>query len=369
MSTRRPATDELEVSVFGPGLGECIVVHLGEDEWLVVDSCRDPDSRRPAALQYLERLGVDVASRVKLVVVTHWHDDHMLGAAEVFRSALESRFCCSTALRRDEFWTLVASRDQLVMKGSATGIDEFAAILETLEARRAPGVRAASVGPGWAMADRTLYRREAGEHAPACEVQALSPSDAASTRAFRGLAELMPAIGQPKRAAVSVAPNEASVVLLVSLGTTQALLGADLETGSNPTSGWHAIVASTTRSTSEAKIFKVAYHGSPNADHDGIWTTLLDGEPVAVLTPFLRGGVVRPTAADLERIRTRTPHAYSAGRPRPGAPIPRHKAVERTLRERSIVVRPRTGRLGHVRVRQRDGEEPVVEMFGDAFAL
>ena len=35
--TRPPAPDELEVSLFGRGVGECAVVHLGSGEWLVVD--------------------------------------------------------------------------------------------------------------------------------------------------------------------------------------------------------------------------------------------------------------------------------------------------------------------------------------------
>jgi len=56
-----PAVDELEVSVFGPGVGECVLVHFGEGEWMVVDSCLDRATSRPAALDYLTELGVDVA--------------------------------------------------------------------------------------------------------------------------------------------------------------------------------------------------------------------------------------------------------------------------------------------------------------------
>jgi len=33
--------DEIEVSVFGPGYGESILVHLGAGKWVIVDSCRD----------------------------------------------------------------------------------------------------------------------------------------------------------------------------------------------------------------------------------------------------------------------------------------------------------------------------------------
>ena len=45
-----PSPDELEISLFGPGRGECVVVHLGNNDWLVVDSCLDNTSSQPVAL-------------------------------------------------------------------------------------------------------------------------------------------------------------------------------------------------------------------------------------------------------------------------------------------------------------------------------
>ena len=62
--TQPPCHDELEVSIFGPGIGESVVVHLGYGDWIVVDSCLNPRTRLPAALEYplptpkdLRRLG------------------------------------------------------------------------------------------------------------------------------------------------------------------------------------------------------------------------------------------------------------------------------------------------------------------------
>jgi len=60
-----PAADEIEVTLFGPGYGEAIAVHLGEGVWLLVDSCVDPDSKAPASGTYLEGFGVD-PSQVRL---------------------------------------------------------------------------------------------------------------------------------------------------------------------------------------------------------------------------------------------------------------------------------------------------------------
>ena len=65
-----PRPDEIEVSLLGPGYGESVVVHLGDGEWMVVDSCTGRDGE-PAALKYLDRIGVDPGSAVRMIVATH----------------------------------------------------------------------------------------------------------------------------------------------------------------------------------------------------------------------------------------------------------------------------------------------------------
>src|SRR4051812_1212421 len=104
-----PEPDELEVSLFGPGVGECVVVHIGAGEWLVVDSCIDPSTRKPVALDYLTAMNVDVSRMVKLVVVTHWHDDHMRGVSALFSRAESAKFVCSSVLQVEEFQTVIAA--------------------------------------------------------------------------------------------------------------------------------------------------------------------------------------------------------------------------------------------------------------------
>jgi len=51
-----PAADEIEVTLFGPGYGEAIAVHLGEGAWLLVDSCIDPESKAPPQERTSNRL-------------------------------------------------------------------------------------------------------------------------------------------------------------------------------------------------------------------------------------------------------------------------------------------------------------------------
>ena len=77
-----PKSDEFEVTVFGPGYGEAIAVHLGEQNWMLVDSCLDPETKKPAAESYLSQLGV-TPSAVRVIVASHWHDDHVKGLSRL----------------------------------------------------------------------------------------------------------------------------------------------------------------------------------------------------------------------------------------------------------------------------------------------
>ena len=84
MCNNPPATDQIEVSVFGPGVGEAIVVHIGDGKWVVVDSAIDKYGALP--IQYLEKLGVVLKEDVVYVVATHWHSDHIAGLSDILAS-------------------------------------------------------------------------------------------------------------------------------------------------------------------------------------------------------------------------------------------------------------------------------------------
>ena len=100
-----PAPDELEISCFGPGFGECIVVHVGEGKWVVVDSCVESGERdkRPVAERYLRALNVRLESDVILIVATHWHSDHICGLGRLVDLCSGAEFSCANALLQNEF--------------------------------------------------------------------------------------------------------------------------------------------------------------------------------------------------------------------------------------------------------------------------
>ncbi|HAS16681.1 MAG: hypothetical protein A2035_06355 [Nitrospirae bacterium GWA2_42_11] len=76
-----PKSDQIEVTLIGPGYGETILIHLGNNKWVVVDSCIDSRTSEPAALSYLQSIGINPETSVVLIIATHWHDDHVRGSS------------------------------------------------------------------------------------------------------------------------------------------------------------------------------------------------------------------------------------------------------------------------------------------------
>jgi hypothetical protein len=341
-----PGASQLEISVFGPGTGECVLVHIGDGDWIVVDSCIDRRTRRPVALDYLNSLRVDVASRVKLVVATHWHDDHIRGLSDVLLAAESARFVNSAAYDFQQLLRLVALGNRMASPASATR--EYDRIAELLDHRRHAGLKHEAVGPIPALANKKILALTQGDRSVAAEIIALSPSDAAYYLAKEELGAALSAV-QGGRRPVTQGPNQLSIVLWLKVGALDVLLGADMEHVSEPTRGWLAITRSNERPAGRADFFKVPHHGSHNADCSECWTKLLSPDPIAILTPYAPSRL--PTQTDIKRICMRSSSAYSTsdyatyGLPR------RDNAVERTMRGMAISRRALAGQMGHVRLR------------------
>jgi glyoxylase-like metal-dependent hydrolase (beta-lactamase superfamily II) len=210
-----PATDEVEVCLFGPGKGESVLVHLCNDNWLVVDSCLDAD-QRPAALSYLDAIGVSPQS-IQLIVATHWHDDHIGGLAEIVSRVPLARFVCSQALKTPEFLKLVAAADWKPEIHATSGVHEFAKVLDAM---RLTG----RSGPEWAIESRTLLTGSAPDRV----VMALSPSDESVTEAWMEVGQLLRQQEQGRLAVPRPSRNPGAVVLHVRVGDTTMLLCSDL---------------------------------------------------------------------------------------------------------------------------------------------
>ncbi len=335
---------------------------------MVVDSCIDWRTQRPAALDYLKALNVSIAERVKLLVITHWHNDHMRGASAILQEAKSAQLFCSAALDVPEFYQIVQA--QVSDAAVSSYVPEFATMLNILRDRN-PGARPGTFGPEWVMEDRRIYYRQKAGGCPPIQVFALSPSSATMNIARLELAPFLPEYKRPARPArrpVGISPNRLAVALWVEFGDTPILLGSDLEESGNATMGWQAVVNSPRRPAGRACTFKVAHHGSNDAHNDDVWGQMLVEDPVALIAPYAAGKTPRPSTGDVARIKSKTMRAYCTAPPTGFKPPRRDSAVERLVGYRLRAV---AGPMGHIRLRWRASGAPPLrpELFGPAHLL
>ncbi len=305
MRNHPPAQDEFELSIIGPGRGETIVIHLGDNEWAVVDSCIAKGSKTAAAVEYLDTLGVGSTERIRLVVATHWHDDHIRGLSGVLKRAANARFGCSVALKEDEFLTLVGLAAESI--DGIEGVAELTAILEQLSSRQADGQPPQLVTPQYAIENRELLNLNDPGRAFPLKIRALSPSDATVHLALQDIAALIPREGDPPNGIPSSASaNHSSVVLWVEAAQHRILLGADLEHVADQ--------VRVVRRDSGPRRSGVgwspegpSHHGSEGADCPDMWERMLAPQLcLALLAPF-NGGKWLPSRKDQDRLSLRTP--------------------------------------------------------------
>lgn len=340
-----PQANELELSLFGPGIGECVIIHLGNGDWMVVDSCGGSDRQHPVALEYFEGMGVDVGRQVKLIVVTHWHDDHIRGMAQLVRYAESARFACSAALRCEEFFRLVSAGSEVSLIEHSSGISEFSEVLEILNRRT--GSKYPKGPDHWAMEGNRLYI----DIERKVEAWALSPSSQTITDSKWAISSMIPMPGEPIRRFFQTGPNDLSVAILLLFPGFNMLLGADLEKGYDEKRGWKSVINSGVNPKQKSQVYKVAHHGSMGASLDDIWTKLLVNQAYAILTPYARGRKPLPSSEDVIRMKRFTSSLYCTAWPATKSPPRRDSTVERTINEMVRTHRAIRKRPGHIRIR------------------
>ena len=276
----------LEVVLLGRSVGECVLVRFGPDRWAIVDSF--VSRREPAPLRFLRHVGAD-PQHIRIVLASHWHNDHVRGLVEVLDvAASDAQFYFPEVVDPPKLARLVASSEAVRAKyGHRGGADAFGSVLERAAERR---LRRIPIGSG-----KLLWRRED------VVILALSPTSAAFEAGMAAVGREL--INEPSRRAraATMMPNLTSIALWIEGPQHRALLGADLEAHSD--FGWKAAISETAtlRLPGRAQLLKVPHHGSKNADDPMTWDELLF-RPQAAIAPYAPSRL--PTAAqvkDLER--------------------------------------------------------------------
>ena len=369
---RPPAANEIEVSILGPGFGECVLAHVGAGRWIIVDSCVDSATGRSAALSYLSEIGVP-ASAVELIIATHWHDDHVRGMSSLVEACDSAQFCCSAALQRKEFLALATLYSRAPVS-LPSGPMELRGAFSTVIKRKGT----ASYRPmRWAQCDMLLLNATValGDQSLSLRITALSPSDEMLTRAFAELARALEACKISERLTLLTPghPNHVAVAMRLDVGDRRILLGSDLEETGDPLIGWSAVLSSAGLPQGMASVHKVAHHGSVSGHCDRVWSDMLEKNPLSLLTPFRWGRHHLPNAADRARILELTQRAFISAHPeRDISPKKRLPKVERfinaTAKRRWLAAGP----LGHIRWRAPlvDPNHPgTIELFHEAMDL
>ncbi len=304
----------------------------------------DNQSNKPAALEYFNYIGLSPEA-VKLIIATHWHDDHISGLASTLKSCRNAKFCCSSAFSSKEFLAAVAPYDMRLQFSGGSGVSELFEVLEEL--------RTSGRTPAAAIADRRIVHIAASSLTLGypCEIWTLSPCDAQIQAFHKEVGRLIPALRETKMRLPSQKTNLLSVVTLVQVGSFAALLGADLEETKNPNTGWTPIVRSTGRPNVKSQIFKVPHHGSRNGHCGDVWSSMLEPKPISIATPFSGGRKPLPSKEDKVRISKLSSDMFVTAPTESGRHRRLPRAVEKTIIEQNIELKAAEANTGRVRLR------------------
>lgn len=339
-----PKTDEIEITVFGKGFGECIVLSCGHNEFIVIDSFVNDDTKNAIAIDYMAWIGLPVSS-IKRVVLTHWHQDHIAGISQILNQAdKDVKLVLSPIIKKEKFNEYMA----LGFKGNNPSTREFKNVYDFLLKNR---------GENLVLAGEHT-RAYSNERLDNAEVFTLSPRDADVFNYLQSI--IMP----PENLKTSYSfpeDNLLSIVMLMKYGDDGFLFGSDMETKSNTNMGWKAIAKNYEHSRTRPSVFKVPHHGSENGHCDDVWNEILKEFPISILTVYNKGHKL-PKDEDVERIKNLSSNLYVVGEKSKKAKEIISKA-RKVLNDVNISVIPTD--IGIVRYRKNmKTREYTVEHFG-----
>ncbi|MDD7846252.1 MULTISPECIES: MBL fold metallo-hydrolase [Klebsiella pneumoniae complex] len=351
--------------IFGKGIGESIVIQLAENEWMIIDSCLN-NQMKPAALEYLSEKGVDLESQVKLIVISHFHDDHIKGMHEIIKQCKNAKVVISAALNTQEFKSYI---NALSVNGEEMAktqeIKNVMSLLPTLLEKKQLII---------AKRDCTLYRSKDN-----LEVKSLSPSDNDISRSILDFANWLKYSKNANGVTCSarlINPNHYCVVTRVfsqTSGNDEILLGADLETSAH--SGWDDVCdAIDSPRPNKVGLFKLPHHGSQTGFHQRTWDELIRSKPISILTTYDRSSLPREDM--IEKYKNHSASVYCTSKPKSHQQSKKEEtripsdALKMLSKLNSTVQISRSlGKFGYITVENCLTSNPNVKLYHAALAL
>lgn len=358
---RPPQPNEFEISVFGPGFGECILIHLYNNNWIIVDSCIDNETNEIAVLKYLKEININPEYCVRAIIITHWHDDHIRGIHKLVEICSNAKIFFPSSLNSREFATILAHYSESELFSNFTaGTDELYKILEIIDSRKSY--------PNY-LSENTLISLPEIDNFN-IEIIALSPSNKANHISIREFSRKIQNILSSKNRISSFSQNYTAIALQITINHVSILLGSDLENTSDPDTGWVRVINNSARER-KSSIFKIPHHGSASSHNEDVWNKLLEENPISFLTPFTLGRNQLPTISDIRRICKKTDRAYSTCNPNWVKKVHRDRTVEKTIKEVTRNFKTITQNTGQISLRFNINNEfnPTLRFSDNAIAL
>ena len=306
--------DQIQFIFFGPGYGESILVHIGDNNWVIVDSCYGEykGEECPVALAYLNSQGVNLETQVKLVLVSHWHEDHILGISRLVEDCKSAKFALPIVLDSSEYIAYLKAKDLQDCSPASFAGKELISCFKSIKKNGAK--------PLFAIQNRILL--ESSElnisHDKKVVVLALSPTDAQVGEFHSHVKDFWESNDKSSqfKEVEKLDKNEISTALLIEIDNCSVLLGSDVNYSEKSDRGWKSIIELRKNHSNKSKYYKVAHHGSTNSFSKDIWTQLLLERPVSILVPWSLMGNRLPTVEQIEKIKENSSEVYitSSGR-------------------------------------------------------
>ncbi len=358
----RPQQDEIEVTVFGPGYGESIVIHIGSGKWAIIDSCVDRESN-PLSIKYLKKMGVSVEKDVISVSASHWHDDHVKGLSKTIQACKSARFSLGSALSNSEFIAFLMDHENQIVEKLDKGGSELLACLNLMEGK--------TIKP---LSEDTIifdFEEEILAHKERVELRAVSPSGKQFIEFIQGINQLYQSDELLSKGRISSKNrNELSVAMILTIGKQAVLLGADLEHETDPQKGWEAVVSTYKDKVKKSHIFKIPHHGSNNAHNDKVWDKMVSQPVWSVVTPWNKGGKKLPSQKDINRLKRFAHACHITSSKKSNPSFQTDGETKKFIRKKGLEIKSSLFSYGYVRYRWCPGDKvPKVHLSGSASKL
>ena len=289
-----PAPDEIEITLLGvnESSGESIVIHIGNDEWIVIDCCTTREGIN-LPLFYLTALGVNL-DNVKRVACTHLHSDHVNGLSEVLRNCKNAWFAYPLIGDETSMEYILAeyNLDESLPNKGVFG--EFMKCIEIMKKEKREYAHLNIDTPIYADKSR--------------HVMGISPSRKLNEIYQYKLLKYKPGDPIPTH---MLKTNFCSVATILNIGNVNAILGADLEANRAVCSDIHLCKGTCKRKSKRGwcNVFegsqyfkcyqydyiKIPHHSSQTGFCSLLWDNFIIKPSVGTSTVFHEGDNILPT--------------------------------------------------------------------------